>query len=130
MHWKSRNHFHRSNKITSKKSLHLNFLVHKTTYGEDPHILNYRNEKEKLMNNIKEELQTVKATIKPNGNLRIATFEYKNDITGLKMFHRINILDLIENQDVFSWVLTLRDIKTLQLVPRSPNRCPQAHHKY
>ncbi|KAG0440974.1 hypothetical protein DMUE_1383 [Dictyocoela muelleri] len=113
MHWRSHSRSKELNKINSNKSLYINFLVHNAKYGENPNILNSRKEKEKLINNIKNELQSVKSTIKPNENLEIATFEYKNDITGLKMLHKINILDTIENQDVFSWVLAFKEISRL-----------------
>ncbi|KAG0437516.1 hypothetical protein DMUE_3646 [Dictyocoela muelleri] len=77
----------------------------------------FKKRKKKMINNIKEEHQSVKATIKPNENLEIVTSNIKNDMTGLKILNRINILDSIENHDVLSWVFTFREISRLRNYP-------------
>ncbi|KAG0420246.1 hypothetical protein EQH57_0236, partial [Dictyocoela roeselum] len=104
---------HHSNKIHLTKSLYINFLVDKSTFGVDHDILNSRSNKEKLMKRIESEIQSIRSSIKPNDNFDVATFEYKNDITGLKMLHKINVLESTENQDVFQWVIAFKEISKL-----------------
>ncbi|KAG0436726.1 hypothetical protein DMUE_4083 [Dictyocoela muelleri] len=101
------------NKKHFNKSLYINFLVYKSTFGVDHNILNSRTEKRKLIKRIETEIQSIRNSIQPSENFDIATFEYKNDLTGLKMLHKINVLSSIENQDVFNWVIAFREISRL-----------------
>ncbi|KAG0441863.1 hypothetical protein DMUE_0737 [Dictyocoela muelleri] len=95
------------------KSVYINFLVDKSTFGVDPNSFNSRTEKRKLIKRIETEIQSIKNSIQPSENFDIATYEYKNDLTGLKKLRRINVLSSIENQDVFNWVIALREISRL-----------------
>ncbi|KAG0440067.1 hypothetical protein DMUE_2011 [Dictyocoela muelleri] len=90
------------NKKLFSKSLFFNFSVSRSTYGGDPNSLNSRKDNEKLYANIKRELESTKYSIKPDENFDVATFEFKDEMTGLKILHKINILGSIEHQDVLN----------------------------
>ncbi|KAG0438898.1 Retrovirus-related Pol polyprotein from transposon [Dictyocoela muelleri] len=98
------------NKTYFNKSIYLNFLVQRCTFGADQFILNSRKEIKKLLSRVHEEIESIKKTIQPSEKFDQATFEYKNDLTGLKMLHKINILSSIEQQDVLSWTCAFREI--------------------
>ncbi|KAG0436022.1 hypothetical protein DMUE_4424, partial [Dictyocoela muelleri] len=98
------------NKKFYQKSIYINFSVSGNTYGGDPHSLNSRKEKEKLLKNIQQEIESTKYTIKPDEKFDVATFEFRNEQTGLKILHKINILNEIDHQDVFKWTLAFKEI--------------------
>lgn len=101
---------HDFNKLTLNKSFQLNFLVHKGTYGVNQHILNSRKEIRKLISKVQKEIETIKTTITQDDNLEQALFEYKDEINGFEMIHRINMLKYIEQQDVLLWTYAFKEI--------------------
>ncbi|KAG0420575.1 Retrovirus-related Pol polyprotein from transposon 17.6 [Dictyocoela roeselum] len=58
---------------------------------------------EDLKNDIKNEEVSAMKTPKVDVNREVATFEYKSELSGLKVCHKLNILTSIEDQDLLSW---------------------------
>ncbi|KAG0420264.1 hypothetical protein EQH57_0223, partial [Dictyocoela roeselum] len=98
------------NKKAFPKSLYFNFSVSGCTYGGDPDSLNSRKKNEKFYENIRRELESSKYSKKFDDRFDVATFKHKDDSTGLKILHKINILGSIEHQDVLNWSLAFMEV--------------------
>ncbi|KAG0420755.1 hypothetical protein DMUE_6330, partial [Dictyocoela muelleri] len=45
-----------------------------------------------------------------NDKYETATFEFRDEITGLRLLHKMNILSSIQDQDVILWSHTFREL--------------------
>ncbi|KAG0440162.1 hypothetical protein DMUE_1944 [Dictyocoela muelleri] len=60
----------------------------------------------------KEELECNQLT-RIDEKIEYESFEYKNESTGLRMIHRINLLCSIENQDLIRWRIAFQELSRI-----------------
>ncbi|KAG0439195.1 hypothetical protein DMUE_2601 [Dictyocoela muelleri] len=65
------------------------------------------------MNRIQEEIESIRTNISTDEKIEQASFKYRNEMTGLEMIHKINLLKSIEQQDVLSWSYTFKEISRI-----------------
>ncbi|KAG0440261.1 hypothetical protein DMUE_1866 [Dictyocoela muelleri] len=63
-----------------------------------------------LLSKIYEELNSLQKTQYIDERYDTAIFEYRNESTGLKILHKINILTSIKDQDVLLWSYTFKEL--------------------
>ncbi|KAG0420263.1 Transposon Tf2-9 polyprotein, partial [Dictyocoela roeselum] len=90
------------------KSIYFNYILGNSV-GADRHNLN-SSEKRRLLREINEELTSLQKIQLINENYESATFEFRDEITGLRLLHKINILSSIHDQDVILWSHTFREL--------------------
>ncbi|KAG0438394.1 hypothetical protein DMUE_3118 [Dictyocoela muelleri] len=92
----------------SFKSIYYNYILG-NSIGEDRYILNSR-EKKMLLMNINEELESLNRVQHISDKYETATFEYRDQTTGLQILHKINTLTSINEQDIILWSQTFREL--------------------
>ncbi|KAG0440870.1 hypothetical protein DMUE_1439 [Dictyocoela muelleri] len=90
------------------KSIYFNYILGDNV-GEDRNNLNSR-EKIMLLSKINEELNSLQKTKYIDERYDTATFEYRNESTGLKILHKINMLTSIKDKDVLLWSYTFKEL--------------------
>ncbi|KAG0441566.1 hypothetical protein DMUE_0956 [Dictyocoela muelleri] len=59
---------------------------------------------------IKAELESINNNLAVDERFDFATFEYRNESTGLKVLHKLNILTSINDQDIQAWTLSFKEL--------------------
>ncbi|KAG0436056.1 hypothetical protein DMUE_4412 [Dictyocoela muelleri] len=77
--------------------------------GLDRHNLSSRNKLSRMNEMLQRENEFVRSVAGVDEKFEIALFEYKNEVSGLKLTHWINRLSSYEDQDILSWYILFRE---------------------
>ncbi|KAG0420195.1 Retrovirus-related Pol polyprotein from transposon opus [Dictyocoela roeselum] len=64
----------------------------------------------KLLEDLYEEEQYINSIVKVEEKIEMASFEYVSPQTGLRIKHHINVLNSLEQQDVWSWCKIIKEM--------------------
>ncbi|KAG0420637.1 hypothetical protein EQH57_0071 [Dictyocoela roeselum] len=84
------------------KSVLVSYLQYGHPYG-DHDILSLKSRRNLFMKSIAKEENWIKQTIHVDPNVESASFEYRNDQSGLKIIHKLNLLRTVDDQDLINW---------------------------
>ncbi|KAG0420315.1 hypothetical protein EQH57_0204, partial [Dictyocoela roeselum] len=94
------------------KSFIINNLIYNSPLETHLNLSSNRTLQE-LKYEIRNEEYSFTKTKKVNDEYEVALFEYKSELSGLKICHKLNILTSIENQDLLSWKICFNEVSRI-----------------
>ncbi|KAG0441683.1 hypothetical protein DMUE_0864 [Dictyocoela muelleri] len=84
------------------KSILVSYLSYGHPYGKQD-ILSSKSLSNNFMKSLAKEESWIKQTIHVDYNVERALFEYRNEQSGLKIIHKLNLLRTVDDQDLINW---------------------------
>ncbi|KAG0440501.1 hypothetical protein DMUE_1697 [Dictyocoela muelleri] len=96
-------------KFNYPKSILISYISFGHPFG-DHNILSSRSAQKRIKEEIAKEESKIRRIAQLDQNLETALFEYKKDVSGLKIIHRLNLLRSVEEQDLINWKVCFEEV--------------------
>ncbi|KAG0420318.1 hypothetical protein EQH57_0201 [Dictyocoela roeselum] len=91
------------------KSLLISYISFGNPFGSHD-ILSSRSAQQRIKDEIENEERRINKVAQVNPDLETALFEYKNELSGLKIIHKLNLLRSVDEQDLVNWKVCFEEV--------------------